>query len=176
MRFNLAPVLSAVLLASTVAASGASISASLGRITSKALALNHIVASWKGDIFGVIPILTASSALTDAIENGTAVAKASKPLSQDEAFGIVGPASTLVDDTTSVLKTLVAAKPKFDALLIGSPLVLQILKTDRKDAKDLTTAVTAKVPAELQSVAQSITAPIDTAFANAIKKYSSGGF
>ncbi|KAG4442211.1 hypothetical protein IFR05_002321 [Cadophora sp. M221] len=169
MRFDLAPVISAVLLASTVAASGASISASLNKIASKAVALNHIVANWKGDIFGVIP-------LTDAIENGTAIAKASKTLSQDEAFDIVGPASTLVDDTKSVLKTLVAAKPKFDALLIGSPLVLQILKTDRKDAKDLTTAVTAKVPAELQSVAQSITAPIDTAFANAIKKYSSGGF
>ncbi|KAH7305665.1 hydrophobic surface binding protein A-domain-containing protein [Rhexocercosporidium sp. MPI-PUGE-AT-0058] len=176
MRFNISSFLPAVLFASTVAASGASISASLDVITSKALALNTTVASWNGDFFGVLPILSASQALTDAINNGTAVAKASEPLSQEEAFSIVEPANTLVDDTKSVLNTLVAAKSKFDALVIGSPIVLQILKTDRADAKNLTTAVTEKVPVELQSVAESITAPIDVAFADAIEKYSSAGF
>ncbi|PVH73666.1 hypothetical protein DL98DRAFT_606930 [Cadophora sp. DSE1049] len=176
MYLKLSSVIPAVLLATSVAASGATIAAALQDVTAKAVKLNTTVASWKGDAFGLIPILSASTDLTDSLKKGASVAKASEPLSQEEAFTIVEPAQTLVEDTKSVLNTIVAAKPKFDKLFIASPLVLQILKDDRAAAKNLTQAVTEKVPAELQEVATSITAPIDPAFAAAIKKYSTFGF
>ena len=120
-------------------------------------------------------ILQASTDLTDSLKKGTSVAEESEPLTQDEAFTIIEPAQTLVEDTKSVLNTIVAAKPKFDQLFIPSPLVLQILKDDRAAAKNLTEAVTEKVPLELQEVATGITTPIDPAFAAAIKKYSAFG-
>jgi hypothetical protein len=79
-----------------------------------------------------------------------------------------------VSDVHSVLQTLQKAKPKFDALPfgIGSPLVLSILKTDKTDAAQFSSAVVAKVPTVLQSVAASIVAPIDKDFAAAIATYS----
>lgn len=53
MQFSVASLLPAALLATSVIASGATITAALNDVATKAIALNSSVATWDGQIFGV---------------------------------------------------------------------------------------------------------------------------
>ncbi|KAH7377584.1 hypothetical protein BKA64DRAFT_767383 [Cadophora sp. MPI-SDFR-AT-0126] len=169
MYLKLSSLVPAVLLATSVAASGATIYGSPPKCHTKAIKLNTTVASWKGDAFGLqVPPSGRRSFCHQSFRATLSRGGCHHPR-----------ARTLVEDAKNVLSTTVTAKPRFDKLLIASPVVLQILqipKDDRAAAKDLKQAVTEKVPAEFQEVATSITAPKDPAFAAAIKKYSTLGF
>ena len=89
-----------------------------------------------------------------------------------EAIGLAGKIQALSSTVTSTLDTTVDAKSKFDKLLIVSTIVLLNLKQQRSATVDFGDAVTAKVPVELQPVAQNLQAPILAAFDEAIDAYN----
>merc|ERR1711939_750671 len=133
-------------LVSHVVADGASISAAIDNIAAATEKLNETVAEFPDN-----PIL----GLTDI-----------------EAIGLAGKIQALSSTVTSTLDTTVDAKSKFDKLLIVSPIVLLNLKQQRSATVDFGDAVTAKVPVELQPVAQNLQAPILAAFDEAIDAYN----
>lgn len=162
--------------AATALAGAAEIQNSLETIDAQTIKLNETVAAYPSGIIGglvkLIPITSQSSKLLSDIKAGTKVAKASQPLTFDEALGIASYVGMLANDVDATLKTLVAAKPKFDKYLIVSPILKGVLKSQRSATKDFSDAVNAKVPTELQSVAEALEKEIDDKFAAAIAAYS----
>lgn len=171
MRFGLLPI--AVLIAS-VAADGAAIVAALEKITSATIALNDTVASFPTGILGVVDtvkLLADSVTLLQDINDGTTVAEASANLTLSETISVAESTIALVADVESTLTTIIAAKPKFDALLLVSPVILLNLKLEKDATDKFSAAVISKVPTDLQAYAEIIVAPVDTAFDAAITAY-----
>ncbi|KAK0113503.1 hypothetical protein ONS96_014366 [Cadophora gregata f. sp. sojae] len=163
-------------LVSHVAADGASISAAIDNIGAAAGKLNETVADFPNNpILGLTDIgdlLVNSVGVLKTINEGTKVAEASAQLTTLEAFGLAGKIQSLSSSVTSTLDTTVAAKKKFDKLLIVSPIVLLNLKQQKSATVEFGDAVTAKVPAELQEIAKNLQAPILAAFDKAIDAYN----
>lgn len=155
MRFGLLPI--AVLIAS-VAADGAAIVAALEKITSATIALNDTVASFPTGILGVVDTVKL---LADSVTL----------LTLSETISVAESTIALVADVESTLTTIIAAKPKFDALLLVSPVILLNLKLEKDATDKFSAAVISKVPTDLQAYAEIIVAPVDTAFDAAITAY-----
>lgn len=163
---------SLALLATPILADGTAVVDAMNGIVSKTVQLNDTVASWKGDLLGSLPIVALSTELLAAINNGTNAAKQSAQFNDIEVITIAGVTTTLVADVQSVLSTIEAAKPKFEKLLLDPAILLDLVAD--KDATDkFQAAVIAKVPSDLQSLAQQLVAPVDPAFEAAIKDYES---
>lgn len=120
---------------------------------------------------GVIPLLIDSTSLLEDINSGTKIASSSANLTVSETLKIASATIALVTDVQSLLKTIVNAKPKFDALLLVSPVVLINLKQQKSATDQFSAAVVGKVPVMFQDFAKGLVAPIDTAFDAAIEKY-----
>ncbi|KAG4418072.1 hypothetical protein IFR04_008809 [Cadophora malorum] len=163
-------------LVSHVVADGASISAAIDNIAAATEKLNETVAEFPDNpILGLTDIgdlLVNSVGVLKTINEGTKVAEVSANLTALEAIGLAGKIQALSSTVTSTLDTTVDAKSKFDKLLIVSPIVLLNLKQQRSATVDFGDAVTAKVPVELQPVAQNLQAPILAAFDEAIDAYN----
>ena len=175
MKLSLLPL--AFLAAITTVSAGATeIVAELGKISAQTDKVESIVTEFSAGIKGlgdVVPLLIESTELLIDIKKATKVAKASQPFaSLDEVIQIVGPTQTLVADVQSLLAALVNAKPKFDKLLIVSPVVLLNLKQQRKATEELNNVVISKVPADFQGLARDLVAPIYVAFDATIAEYS----
>jgi hypothetical protein len=84
---------------------------------------------------------------------------------------IAGTTQTLSTTVNKTLTDVIAAKPKFDGLLIVSPVVLLNLKLEKKGSDEFGSAVVEKIPEALQGIAQSLLAPIDDSFDEAIAVY-----
>ncbi|KAH7327114.1 antigenic cell wall galactomannoprotein-like protein [Rhexocercosporidium sp. MPI-PUGE-AT-0058] len=162
-------------LVTHVLADGASISAAIDKISAATVQLNGTVAEFPDNpIYGLTDIgdlLVDSTAVLKGIKQGTKVAKASGNLTILEAIGLAGKITSLSSTVQSTLDTTVAAKSKFDKLLIVSPIVLLNLKQQKSATVDFGNAVTEKIPVELQPIAQSLQAPILAAFDKAIAAY-----
>ena len=65
-----------------------------------------------------------------------------------------------------------AAKAKFTADLLISPIILLNLKEEKAATDKFSAAVISKVPTAYQGLAANIVAPIDTAFNAAIADYT----
>jgi hypothetical protein len=65
------------LLASTVIADGASITAAIYQISNDTVDLGNTVSGWDGDLLGVLPIVEISTKLLADINSGTQVAQKS---------------------------------------------------------------------------------------------------
>jgi hypothetical protein len=168
MRLSLLPL---VALAGCAFASGDTISTAIDNIFNATLALNKTIATWPQTLLGTIPITTKSTLLLTAIHNGTLVARESEPLSLEETLQVAKATSELSNDVSLTLETVIAAKPKFDKLMV-SPVILLNLELQRALSADFSEAVIAKVPENLQGNAKALVQGIDDSFAKAIKKYS----
>ncbi|KAJ9161737.1 hypothetical protein NKR19_g1980 [Coniochaeta hoffmannii] len=171
MRFTtfLAPL---ALVASTVTASGATISDAIGVINTVTLELQSKVAGWKGppDLLGTLPIIAVSTELLKDINNATKTAKASAPLDALEALTVAIAINNLSGSVNSTISTIIARKRDFDKLLL-SPVILLNLELE-KDATDrLGVALADKVPEELKGAAATLQATIDGYFDNGINAY-----
>ncbi|KAH7134097.1 antigenic cell wall galactomannoprotein-like protein [Dactylonectria macrodidyma] len=164
-------VLALVSLASTALASGASIVAAISTISATTTDLDDAVTSWSGGVLGTIPIVIKSTALLIDINNGTKTAEASAALSIAEALQVAQATIKLSDVVVDALDNIVAAKPKFDKLLL-SPVIWVNLQLQQKATKEFSAAVVEKVPAALQAVAETLVAGINTAFEEAIEAYA----
>lgn len=168
MRFT--ALLAPLGLCASVFADGQAIVDSIGVISSITGELNTAVSSWKGDLLGALPIVGKSTELLKDINNGTKTAKASQPLSVLEAITIAGAIQNLQKSVNTTLTTIIGSKKKFDRLLL-SPVILLNLDLE-KDASDrLGAAIKAKVPENLQTVAQGLQDTLDGYFDTAIDAY-----
>lgn len=157
-------------LATTALASGASIIAAMDTISATTVDLDTTVAGWNGNIFGTVPIVIKSTQLLIDIGNGTNTAKASDVLSITEAIQVALATNELGGVVEAALDTIVAAKSKFDKLLL-SPVILLNLHLQKKATQDFSSAVIDKVPESLQAVAETLVQGIIDAFDAAIEKY-----
>jgi hypothetical protein len=165
--------LSSLLLASLpalAAADGASIVASIETIASDTTSLNDTVSSWKGGLLGTLPIIVQSTTLLSNIKKGADVAAASANLTTIEAITVAQATQLLAADVNSTLETIIAAEAKFDKLLLG-PVILLNLKLERDATEDFSDAVLGKVPAALLPLATRLVGGILTGFDKAIETY-----
>lgn len=93
-----------------------------------------------------------------------------------ETIDIAGAVQSLTTVIQKALSDIIAAKTKFDKLLIVSPTVLANLKEEKKATDAFGSAITDKVPAALQEIAKSLLQPIDDAFTKAISAYGGSGW
>lgn len=170
MQFRVLPILAA--LVATVAADASVILTAVETITHDTVALNNTVAGWNGGLLGLLPIATKSKHLLKDIKASTKRIEKMEPLTNEEVFQIAGATQNLVADVQQTLATLIAAKPKFDDLLLVSPIILLNLKQERKATTQFSTAVVSKVPAPLQDIAKELIKPIDAIFAKGIEAFS----
>ncbi|KAH6682815.1 antigenic cell wall galactomannoprotein-like protein [Halenospora varia] len=171
MRFA---VLRLALFASKALADGASILAAMATITNSTIALNATVAGFPAGIQGladIIPLLSDSAILLNDINNAVDIAEASANLTTLEAIGVASATIKLSNTVNSTLTTVIAAKGKFDKLLIVSPVILLNLKLEKDSTDKFGAAVLSKVPASLQKTATALLAPIDVSFDLAIAAY-----
>jgi hypothetical protein len=167
LKFLLLPVAT---LVSFVAADGAAIVAAMTKVANTSITLNDTVASWDGNVFALLPILVDSTKLLEDIYSATSTAKASANLTIAEGFAVAQETTTLSSVVQSTLATIVSKKQEFAHLFLQIAILLE-LKAEKSATDNFAAAVTAKLPVELQSVAPSLTAPIDTAFNSAIADY-----
>ncbi|XWW94002.1 hypothetical protein V2A60_001941 [Cordyceps javanica] len=166
MQFKL---LAFVALAATAVAD---IKGALDTIGTATVKLNKTVTDYNGGLLGLVPITTDALCLLDDIHQGTRTAKASKPLDYDAALDIAGATGTLANDVNDVIDNLVRTRPKFDRLLIVTPIIKGVIETQRSATADLCKAVVAKIPQELAEVALILVKQIDDKFAEGIKAFS----
>jgi hypothetical protein len=148
----------------------ASITNVLTGITNQINAVDAIVKSYTG---GSVDALTAASdKLLSAITSGTATAKASAPLSDNDAESIAMSVVTLNTSTAAVVDDLIAKKSLFDSQSppVGGT-VLKSLQDQAAASQDFATALTALVPADIAAVAASLSADIAANLARGIKAY-----
>lgn len=173
MKLSLLP-LAFLAAITTVSAGAAEIVAELGKISTQTDKVESIVTEFSAGIKGlgdVVPLLIESTELLIDIKKATKVAKKSEALDLDGVIAIVGPTQTLVADVQSLLAAIVNAKPKFDKLVIVSPVVLLNLKQQRKATAELNDVIISKVPADFQGLARDLVAPIYVAFDATIAEY-----
>lgn len=157
-------------LVSFAAADGAAIVAAMTKVADQSVALNDTVASWNGNVFALLPILVDSTKLLEDIYSATSTAKSSANLTITEGFAVAQETSALSSIVQSTLATIVSKKDDFAHLFLQVAILLE-LKAEKSATDNFAATVTAKLPAELQPVAPSLIAPIDTAFNSAIADY-----
>ncbi|KAH9809532.1 Antigenic cell wall [Teratosphaeria destructans] len=155
-------------------ADGAAIVHCLNTITGATANLNNTVLEFYYAEIGLLellPVVSAQETLLNDVKDGTKTAQASADLSNLESIAVYGATQALVAAVNQTLTTLELAKPKFDGLLLVSPIILQDLQTDKKASDQLSAAIISKVPTELQAFAQQAVAPLDAKFLEAITVY-----
>ncbi|OIW28235.1 hypothetical protein CONLIGDRAFT_644437 [Coniochaeta ligniaria NRRL 30616] len=169
MRFTtvLAPL---AFLASTVAASGATIADAVGVINTVTLELQSKVTSWKGDLLGTLPIIVASTELLTDINNATKTTKASAPLDALEALTVAIAVNNLSGSVNATISAIIAKKHQFDKLLL-SPVILLNLELEKDATDKLGAALADKVPEDLKAAAATLQATIDGYFNTGIQAY-----
>ncbi|CZR67934.1 uncharacterized protein PAC_17833 [Phialocephala subalpina] len=175
MRLSLLP-LGVSLLAAQVLADGASILAAMSTISNATVALNDTLNSFPSSALLAIgdigPLLVDSVTLLDDINSGVKVAQDSANLTLAETIQVAQATISLRSVVSSTLANLITVKPRFDQLVVVSPVILVNLKLE-KDATDrFGKAVVSKVPAAFQGTAVTLLAPIDAAFNSTIAIYS----
>ena len=167
----LGKLLSLVALAATALADGAAIVAAMDHIAADTVKLNDTVAAWPGDFLGALPITVESVSLLKGINDAKTVASESANLTFTEAIQIAQSTLALASSVNSTLETIIAAKHKFDHLLL-SPIILVNLELEKKATDEFSGELIAKVPEVLQSTAKTLVLQIDTSFDKAIGVYN----
>ncbi|KAG5984263.1 hypothetical protein E4U54_006154 [Claviceps lovelessii] len=167
-----APAPAASASSSSSSADGKSITAALGAIQNKTTDLGTSVSSWSGHLLSALPITISSSSLLGQIKDATSTAHASDPLTLDGALAVALATGSLAAVVQTTLRTIVDNKPRFDKLLILSPVVLIELKLQRHATAQLSGAIVDKVPEAFRAVAQGLIKPIDDAFGAAIDAFT----
>ena len=168
MKFT--TLLAPLALIGTALADSKSIVGALTTVDDTTVKLGSAVAKWKGDILGTLPIVAESTALLVQVNKGTKTAKDSAALDFTGTIEVATATNKLVADVNATMTALIGAKKKFDKLLM-SPLIFVNLGLQRKATAEMSAAIIAKVPADLQALAQNLVAPIDKSFELALAAF-----
>ncbi|KAK1964451.1 hypothetical protein LZ32DRAFT_541286 [Colletotrichum eremochloae] len=133
--------------------------------------LGDTVASWDGGLFGTLPIIVHSTKLLIKTNEAATIAQDSAPLNAIEAITVAQSTQKLAGGVETTLGNVVAAKPKFDKLLL-SPIILLNLRQEKSATDKFSAAVVEKVPESLRGAAETLVGRIETAFHDAIATYS----
>ncbi|ATY65847.1 Cell wall galactomanno [Cordyceps militaris] len=158
-------------LAATVLADGAAINAALKTVDGSINSLTATLNSFSGDIFGAIPVLFSSMSLKSNIDKGTKVANASQPLTSDDSLALADTVNTIIADASKSIDAFIAVKPKFDKLLIVTPIASGQIKGLRTSTVALGNAIIAKVPADFTDVATQLVSQILAQFDRGVAAY-----
>ncbi|KAL2264113.1 hypothetical protein VTK26DRAFT_1982 [Humicola hyalothermophila] len=167
---KLTALLAPLALAGAAAADSAAIVAAVNAAAEGTTALGAAVSNWKGDLLGTLPIVTESTALLVTVKKGARTAEESDEM---DFYGVLDVAHAVTDLTgvvNATLTALVDAKPKFDRLLM-SPLIFATLELQKRATGEMSEAIVAKVPEQLQDLARDIAQPIDASFELALDEY-----
>ncbi|KAK9442274.1 Heterokaryon incompatibility [Metarhizium brunneum] len=104
-------------------------------------------------------LIAASKGVVAAIKKGTADARASPSLSQDEAFGLVPPLQNLIGVVNKTVGDLVTKKHVFADSGRGCEVYPQLVE-QQADSQAFSDALVSKVPDALKGIAGQISAPI----------------
>ncbi|ORY56649.1 hydrophobic surface binding protein A-domain-containing protein [Pseudomassariella vexata] len=162
--------LSLFILTRTALADGAAIVTAMDSISQSNAALNSTIVSWNGDLLGTLPILTKSTTLLASLHDATKVAQASAQLNTIEAVTVAFATNDLVAETNLTLTNIIAARPKFDELLLR-PIILLSLNQQKEASDEFSAAVVEKVPEELRGAADALVAALDEVFGVALESY-----
>lgn len=142
-------------------------------IANIATAVNALDAAEKAYTGGDTTTLqTDSDAVVSATDAATTVANASADLSDLDAIGLVSPIQSLTTDVQNAINDIIAVK----SLIVAAGSQAQTLSdliAQNTSATALASAITAKVPADLQSTAASLAAGITNAIQEGITAYQS---
>ncbi|TQV92990.1 hydrophobic surface binding protein A domain-containing protein [Cordyceps javanica] len=164
-----------IALAATVLADGAAINSALKTVDTSINSLTASLTGFSGDIFGSIPILGASLALKSNIEKANKVANDSQPLTSDDTLSLADTVNIIITDATKSIDAFIAVKPKFDKLVIVTPIATGQIKDLKKATAALGDAIIAKVPADFKDVATQLVGQINEQFDRGIAAYGGGG-
>ncbi|OAA42529.1 antigenic cell wall galactomannoprotein [Beauveria brongniartii RCEF 3172] len=159
-------------LAALATTAVADIKGCLETIAASTVQLDKSVTSYQGGLLGLVPITTDALCLLNDINQCTSTARASAPLDYEAALDIAGATGTLADNVNTVIDDLVRAKPKFDRLLIVTPIIKVTVEQEREATKELCKQILAKIPKELADIAAILIKQIDDKFAEGIKAFS----
>jgi hypothetical protein len=155
----------------TVRGDGAAITNAISSIQNATIDLADTVDKWPGDLLGSLPISGKSISLLVTINKATVVAHQSANLSDIEAFTVGLATITLASKVNTTLNTIIAAKPKFDRLLILDPITLFSLWAEKVASADFSNAVIEKLPDNLKTLGGQLASQIDASFTQAIDVY-----
>ncbi|KAL4932560.1 cell wall mannoprotein 1 family protein [Aspergillus undulatus] len=129
--------------------------------------LNNYIA---GTVPGTV-VQDSAAVLVTLINDAAETVTGLDPISVLDALNLLGPITTLTNDVDDLTNTLIAAEPNF----ISDGLADEVLLTlyDFRDAgENLRDAITPKVPAALQSIANSLADQVVADVQRAIDAYS----
>lgn len=164
-------VVAPLALAATVLADAAALNEAIKTIDKNVNNLNTVLANFPGDIFSTIPILFATTTLDSSIKKAATIAKDVEPLTFDETLALADVTGNVARSAKTCIDTLISVKPKFDKLVIVSPITLGLVKGLRTSTKSLTDIVLTKVPEDLKDVATQLIAEIDAQYVRAIEAF-----
>lgn len=164
-----------IAFAATVFADGAAINDGLKTVDADIKALTASLTGFSGDLFAAIPVLGATLTLKAAIDKTTKTANSSEPLSSDDTVGLADTVGTIITDATASIDAFIAVKPKFDKLLIVTPIATGQVKGLKTSTAALGDAIIAKVPADFKDVATQLVGQINAQFDRGLAAYGGAG-
>ncbi|KAM0668065.1 hypothetical protein ACQRIU_001627 [Beauveria bassiana] len=160
----LSKLVAPVALAATVLADGAAVNTALKTVDKSINALTATLTGFSGNIFGSLPVLGASLKLKSDIQKATKAASSSQDLTSDETLSLAETVGTIITDATKSIDAFIAVKPKFDKLLILTPIAAGQIKDLKTATVALGDAIVSKVPAELKDISSQLTGQINAQF------------
>ncbi|KAL7809734.1 cell wall protein [Trichoderma gracile] len=133
--------------------------------------LNTTVSTWTGSPLTLLAITAQSGTLLTSIYAGTHAASRAANLTLDQTLAVASATITLAADVNQTITSIIAAKGKFDKLIVADPVVLLNLKLERDAAREFGEKVVEKVPGDLQGVAEGLVKGIDDSFAEGLAAY-----
>ncbi len=150
-------------LATTTLAETKTIVSALATVDTATTKLGSAVTSWRGDLLGTLPIIADSTSLLVKVKQGTKTAENSAALDLPATLEVATATNKLVASVNTTLGALISAKKKFDKLLL-SPIIFGNLELQKCATDEMSKAIIAKVPANLQDLAKGLVAPISKSF------------
>jgi len=113
----------------------------------------------------------ASDDLVSTIRTGIQTANGQPQLTQSEALALTSPVQDLIDKVDSTIDALIAKKQLFVDNCLG-PDIQTSLGEQHAASQDLATAISSKVPENLQEIARELSAGISNAIQRGIDEYA----
>ncbi|KAH0491114.1 hypothetical protein TgHK011_002557 [Trichoderma gracile] len=133
--------------------------------------LNTTISTWTSSPLTLLTITAQSGTLLTSIYAGTHAASRAANLTLDQTLAVASATITLAADVNQTITSIIAAKGKFDELIVADPVVLLNLKLERDAAREFGEKVVEKVPGDLQGVAEGLVKEIDDSFAEGLAAY-----
>lgn len=116
-------------------------------------------------------VQAASDALVTTINDGVTAVNAQEELSLLDALSLSSPVTTLSDHVDATVDKVIAKKDLFVENCLG-PAILEGLQEQLQASNDLATAITAKVPDSVKSIAAQLSSQISTSIQRGVDAYT----